>query len=371
MNATCQTALHALHLELGARMTTYANHRLPLCYKTGIIAEHLHARRNAVLFDVSHMVQVRIGGEDAALGLEQLTPSDILGLAIDSQVYTCLTNVSGGVVDDITISRRDTHVYHLVLNATRREQGLRHLRQYLPAATGVDVLEDNALLALQGPATAGVLNKWVADLDQLSFMHAKPARIGGFDCYISRCGYSGEDGFEISTPNKFAPLLARTLLEDPRVLPAGLGARDSLRLEAGLCLYGHELNEHTTPIEAGLQWVVAPVRRVNGARMGDFLGADIILKQCIKDCPTRRVGCLLSGRVPARSGATLYNEHKQRVGCISSGNFSPILKTPVAMAYVDKEFSLAGTMLQADIRNKMHPLQVASLPLVAHNYYRV
>lgn len=344
---------------------------MPLCYSEGIIAEHLHTRSNASLFDVSHMVQFRVEGEQAASGLEQLSPANLCDLPVRQQTYTFLTNESGGVVDDVMISRRTQCDFVLVANATRRKQVVAHMERYAPSSLVWHMVDTQALLSLQGPASASVMRTYIPELDRVGFMHGTLARIGGFDCYVTRCGYSGEDGFEISVDTGEAASVAQLLLSHPSVLPAGLGARDSLRLEAGLCLYGHELDEQTTPVEAGLQWAIAPARRVNGARAGGFPGADILHQQCASPPPRSRMGCLVEGRALARNGTLLYTEDGLCVAKVSSGGFSPSLQASVAMAYVDRALAAPGTMLMAEIRNKRYPLKIVTLPLVPHNYYRV
>ena len=363
--------MHALHVELGARFTDYCGYQIPLCYGTGIIAEHLHTRRRASLFDVSHMVQVRISGEGVATALERLTPCNVLELQKHSQVYGMLTNISGGVIDDMMVSRRDGPDYYLVLNASNRQRSVAHLRKYLPDSLSIDVLDDTSLLALQGPDAAKILRHWLPKLEQLPFMHGAPVRVADADCYAMRCGYSGEDGFEISAPSEVMLPVAHAILAHQEVKPAGLGARDSLRIEAGLCLCGNELDEHINPIEAGLHWVIAPARQVGGVREGGFLGAEVLLKQRPEDCPERRVGVRMLGPVPARRDNILYAENQDPVGKISSSAFSPVLDAPVAMAYVRKDWASPGTLLKTEIRGTSHELEIMPLPLVAHNYYRV
>jgi aminomethyltransferase len=360
-----RTPLYHLHVELGGKLVEFAGWALPVQYPAGIMAEHRHCRTAAALFDVSHMCQVLIRGEGAAAAFERLVPGDIAGLAEGNLRYTVFTNERGGVLDDLIAGRVPEGLF-VVANAARRELDLAHMRAALEPAHPVQELEDRALLALQGPRAAEVLGRLSADSRVPTFMQTTTAMIGGRPCRISRCGYTGEDGFEISVAAADAAALARRLLEEPEVAPAGLGARDSLRLEAGLCLYGHELTPDTTPVEARLGWTIA--RRRRQAR--DFPGADVILRQ-LADGPERQlVGIRPDGRAPAREGTEIGDPTGQRIGVVTSGGFGPTVSGPLALGYVRAEHAAPGSMLQLSIRGKPHPAKVVELPFVPHRYQR-
>jgi len=358
------TPLDTLHRELGARMVPFAGWSLPLQYE-GITKEHLWCRAHAALFDVSHMGQIAVRGEDAARALERLVPSDLLALAPGRSRYSVLTNERGGVIDDLILANDGPRGWFLVVNAARREVDLAHLRAHLPDL-GVELCEDRALLALQGPEAEAVLAAHVPGVRGLSFMDAGWFAWEGREVRISRSGYTGEDGFEISCPADAAVAFARILLADPRVRPAGLGARDTLRLEAGLCLYGHELDEETTPVEAGLSWIIGQRRREERG----FPGAEVILRQLREGPPRRLVGLRPEGRVPVREGTPLSTPAGGSAGRVTSGTFGPTVGAPIAMGYVEGRLAGPGTRLCAEVRGRRLELSVAPLPFVPHRYRR-
>ena len=359
-----RTPLHALHVELGARIVPFAGYEMPVQYPAGILAEHRHTRASASLFDVSHMGQARMHGRGAASSLETLVPVDLQGLAFGRQRYAFFTNDAGGILDDLMVTNGGDFLY-LVVNASRKANDF-ELLQHLD----LEVLSDRALLALQGPAASGVIAHLAPRLASMPFMSSDGAKIGDFTCQVSRSGYTGEDGFEISVSASDADALARLLLAQEGVAPAGLGARDSLRLEAGLCLYGHDLDETTTPAEAGLAWAIQKVRRRGGARAGNFPGADKILDQLERGAPLRRVGILPEGRAPIREGEVLYDSTGRAVGKLTSGGFGATLDAPLAMGYVERECAVPGTSLSATVRGKPRACRVSLLPFVPHRYYK-
>jgi aminomethyltransferase len=364
-SAPRRTPLHDLHVELGGKLVDFAGWSLPVQYPAGIMAEHRHCRTAAALFDVSHMCQVLIRGEGAASVFECLVPGDIAGLAEGNLRYTVLTNERGGVLDDLIAGRVPEGLF-VVANAARREFDLAHMRAAFEPAHPVEELADRALLALQGPRAAEVLGRLVPGASALGFMQTTTAMIGGRHCRISRCGYTGEDGFEISVAAADAAALASLLLDQPEVAPAGLGARDSLRLEAGLCLYGHELTPDTTPIEARLGWTIA--RRRRQAR--DFPGADVILRQLEDGTERQLVGIRPDGRAPAREGTEICDAAGQRSGVVTSGGFGPTVGGPIALGYVRAEDASPGSPQQLSIRGKLHPAKMVELPFVPHRYQR-
>jgi len=364
-----RTPLHDLHVELGARLAAFAGYALPLQYPAGILAEHRHTRTAAALFDVSHMGLIRLDGAGAAAALEHLVPSDLLALAPGHLRYTVFTNERGGVRDDLVVANRGTHL-ELVVNAATRDADLAWLRGSLPAGCEVSAPEGRALLALQGPAAAVVLGDLLPAAPALGFMQVMEAEFEGAPCTVSRSGYTGEDGFEIGLPAAAAEPFARRLLAAPPVAPAGLGARDSLRLEAGLCLYGHELDVQITPVEAALEFVIGKARRHGGARAGGFPGAEPILAQLDAGAPRRRVGLRPEGRAPVREGASLADAHGGAVGRVTSGTFGPSAGGPVAMGLVAAACAAPGTRLQARVRAGTRLVEVVRLPFVPHRYQR-
>jgi aminomethyltransferase len=360
-----RTPLYDLHLELGARMVAFAGWAMPVQYPQGILAEHQWCRAEAGLFDVSHMGQVRIEGTGAPIAFERLVPGNIVGLAPGQARYTLLTNDAGGILDDLIATRTADGLF-VVVNAGCRAADIAHLRAALEPDCRVVELTDRALLALQGPAAAGVLARRAPGCTELRFMQSAEMPIDGILCRVSRLGYTGEDGFEISVPADRAATLARTLLAAPEVRPIGLGARDSLRLEAGLCLYGHDIDRTTTPIEAGLAWTVAKRRREEGG----FPGAAVILAQLRDGPPRRRVGLRPEGRAPAREHTEIQDQSGRRIGTVTSGGFGPTVGAPVAMGYVAPAHATPGTPVQLVVRGKPLPARVVELPFVPHRYQR-
>ncbi len=364
-----QTPLHALHLELGAKMTPFAGYDLPVSYPSGVLAEHRHCRASAALFDVSHMGQVRLVGDDAAAALESLVPVDVLGLEAGRQRYAFFTNPAGGLLDDLMITRRAGDLL-LVVNGACKQADLRHLQTHIGHRCTVQPLPERALLALQGPKAAAALARLNADVGQLVFMSARAVTLAGAECYVSRSGYTGEDGFEISVPAEHAVALAKALLALPEVEPAGLGARDTLRLEAGLCLYGHDINETTTPVEAGLTWAIQKVRRAGGARHGGYPGATVIDAQLATGASTKRVGLLGLERVPVREGAPIVDAKGHKLGHVTSGTLAPSVNHPIAMAYLAANHALPNHEVYAEVRGKRQPMRVATMPFTPHRYHR-
>lgn len=359
------TPLHALHEALGARFVPFAGYQMPVQFPTGIKQEHLHTRAQASLFDVSHMGQIAVRGPAAAL--ENLVPGDIAGLAVGQQRYSVLTNDAGGIIDDLMIARLPERFF-LVVNAAFKDAVRRHLECRLGAACDVEMLDDRALIALQGPAAAQVLGAIEPALAQLSFMAVSELDVDGTPCLVSRSGYTGEDGFEIALPAAAAERFARRLLEHPVVAAAGLGARDSLRLEAGLCLSGTDIDAATTPVAASLGWVIARKYR-DGTAAARFPGAARVLDELRTGAPRVRVGLRLEGRVPLRGGSVLYDAGRE-VGVVTSGTFGPSVEHPVAMGYVERSAKAPGTQLSVSIRERTHGVAVAALPFVPHRYYR-
>jgi aminomethyltransferase len=371
-----RTPLYPLHLASGARMVPFAGYEMPVQFAAGVLREHLHTRAASGLFDVSHMGQIRLSArsgqlEDAARALERLVPQDIFSLAPGRQRYAQFTNDDGGILDDLMVANFRDHLF-LVVNAACKEADEAHLRAHLSDVCTIEQLPDRALLALQGPKAATVLSRFCAGVPDMRFMDSGPRKVASFDCFVSRSGYTGEDGFEISVASEHAEQLAKLLLTDDDVLPIGLGARDSLRLEAGLCLYGHDIDTATTPVEAALEWSIQKSRRSGSSRAGGFLGAEKILAQLDKGAPRRRVGLKPEGRAPVREGAPLFVDamSPMRIGAITSGGFGPSLNTPVAMGYLPTAFAGLGTQVFADVRGQRLPLRVATTPFVPNTYKR-
>src|SRR6476661_1001483 len=371
-----RTPLHALHAARGGKMVPFAGYEMPVQYPAGVLKEHLHTRNAAGLFDVSHMGQLALrpkSGQvaDAALALERLVPQDIVAVAPGRQRYAQFTNEDGGILDDLMVANFGDHLF-LVVNAACKAEDEAHLRAHLSEACILDSLTDRALVALQGPKAESALAKLCADVSAMRFMDAGPRRVGSFDCFVSRSGYTGEDGFEISVPAANAEALVTKLLENPDVLPIGLGARDSLRLEAGLCLYGHDIDTTTTPVEAALEWSIQKSRRNGGARAGGFPGAAKILAQLEEGAPRRRVGLKAEGRAPVREGAALFADSTstEKIGKVTSGGFGPSLNAPVAMGYLPTSLAAVGTAVFAEVRGQRLPLKVASTPFVPNTYKR-
>jgi aminomethyltransferase len=350
-----RTPLYDLHLSLGAKMVPFAGYAMPVQYPSGILAEHLQARAHAVLFDVSHMAQVRLDGAGAARALEALVPGDIAGLAPSRMRYTLFTNDTGGIIDDFMVTNRGDHL-SLVVNAAPRASDIAHLRRHVP---GVTPLPERALLALQGPEAEAVMERLAPGAGRLAFMSAANVTLDGIACHVTRSGYTGEDGFEISVPGDAAERLARRILAEPEVKPAGLGARDTLRLEAGLCLYGHDIDETTSPIEADLAWVVAKRRRAEGG----YPGAAILARQL-------SAGVGGEDRARARDDTDIVASDGRTIGRVTSGGFGPSVGGPIAMGYVETAFAAPGTKLGLVVRGTTRPARVAALPFVPHRYRR-
>jgi aminomethyltransferase len=365
-----QTPLHDLHVAHGARMVGFAGYDMPVQYPTGIITEHLHTRARAGLFDVSHMGQVRLHGAAAIAALEKLIPGDIEGLAPGRMRYSLLLNEAGGIIDDLMITRLDAGLM-LVVNAACKETDIAHLKDRLEPIITVEPLPDRALLALQGPEAAVVLARFAPGIERMPFMSAGECSIAGATCGITRSGYTGEDGFEISVANAQTVVVAETLLAEVEVAPIGLGARDSLRLEAGLCLYGHDIDATTSPIEAGLAWTISKRRRAEGG----FPAADRILRELAEGPNRRRVGIRPDGRAPAREGTLITDAAGTTVGIVTSGGFGPSVDAdgkgaPIAMGYVDPVHSAEGTALSLVVRGTPRPARIVKLPFVPTRYYR-
>ncbi len=370
-----QTPLHALHLSLGAKMVPFAGYDMPVQYPAGVLKEHLHTRSAAGLFDVSHMGQIVVKAkdgsyEDTALALEKLVPVDILGLKSDRQRYGFFTDDNGGILDDLMIANRGDHLF-VIVNAACKDRDVAHMRANL---TGCDVelIEDRALVALQGPRAEEVLAALWPDVVDMTFMDIRDALLHDVPCIISRSGYSGEDGFEISIPAAEAEQIVKALLEDPHCEPVGLGARDSLRLEAGLCLYGNDIDTTTSPIEASLEWAIQKVRRPGGTRAGGYPGAQRVEEDLAQGPVRRRVGLKPEGKAPVRAPAGLFAEDSPEspIGEVTSGTFGPSVGGPIAMGYVPASLAEPGTRVFAEVRGKYLPLTVTALPFVKPSYKR-
>lgn len=364
-----QTPLHALHLELGARMVAFAGYSMPVQYRLGVMKEHLHTRASAGLFDVSHMGQILVHGENAAQQLESLMPQALAGLAEGRQRYGFFTNDAGGLLDDLMVANRGDHLL-VVVNAACKEADIAHMRAHLDCE--VEEVTNRALLALQGPAAEGALEHLVPGVAAMRFMDVAVLDSAFGPLWVSRSGYTGEDGYEISVPAESADTFARALLAQEAVEPIGLGARDSLRLEAGLCLYGNDIDENTTPVEAALEWAIQKARRHGGAREGGFPGAKRILDELENGAPRRRVGLLPTTRAPMRAGTLLFAtpEGGEPIGHITSGAFGPSLGAPVSMGYVTREHAATGTDLFGEVRTKRLPVKVADMPFRPSTYKR-
>ena len=365
------TPLNALHVELGARMVPFAGYSMPVQYPAGLMAEHHHTRTAAGLFDVSHMGQLRLVGADAAAAFETLIPVDVIGLQAGKQRYGLLLNDEGGILDDLMFVNRGTDLF-VIVNGACKAGDIAHIQARIGQRCDVIPMPERALLALQGPQAVAALSRMVPGVEKLVFMTGGSFSWAGADLFITRSGYTGEDGFEISVHNDHAEALARALLAQPEVKPVGLGARNSLRLEAGLCLYGNDIDTTTTPVEAALNWAMQKVRRTGGARAGGFPGADTVLAQLDGTLPlTRvRVGLVATERVPVREHVKLENMDGQTVGEVTSGLLSPTLNRPIAIAYVEPDYAAAGTELFAMVRGKPVPMVVTPTPFVPTRYHR-
>jgi aminomethyltransferase len=362
-----QTPLHALHLELGAKMVPFASYDMPVQYPAGILKEHLHTREKAGLFDVSHMGQAFLSGADPARALERLTPADVIGLKDGTQRYGLLLSEKGTIKDDFMFTKLVGEApLYLVVNAGTKDGDFAYIADKLKGVAALEPRPDRALLALQGPAAGAVLERHAPDTAKLTFMKVARCTVAGAPAIVSRSGYTGEDGFEISIEAIHAERVARALLGEPEVLPIGLGARDSLRLEAGLCLYGHDIDETTDPVEANLVWSIAKRRKLDK----DFLAADKIMDRIFNGTVRKRVGIRPDGRAPARDGSEIADKAGRIIGKITSGGFGPSLNAPVAMGYVDSAFATDGTELDLIVRGKPLPARVAPMPFVPHRYRR-
>ena len=383
-SALLQTPLHNLHLRLGAKMVPFAGYAMPVQYPAGLMAEHRQCRESAALFDVSHMGQLRLVGADAAAALESLVPVDVVDLGAGKQRYAFFTNAGGGLLDDLMIVRPLPAAHatfgdlFLVVNAGCKDADTQHLRTHIGHRCAVVPMPERALLALQGPKAVDALSRLNADVAAMVFMTGGVFELAGafgtIACFVTRSGYTGEDGFEISVPADSAVTLAQALLAQPEVQPAGLGARDTLRLEAGLCLYGHDINATTSPVEAGLTWAIQKVRRPGGARAGGYPGANVIERHLGGAAPSKRVGLVGLERVPVREGTVLFDSatpgQGHKLGTVTSGTLAPTVNRPIAMAYLPQNHALPQHEVFAEVRGKRLPMQVSPMPFNPHRYKR-
>ena len=366
-----KTPLHALHLELGARMVPFAGYEMPVQYPAGLMAEHKHTRSAAGLFDVSHMGQLRLVGADAAAAFESLMPVDVVDLPVGKQRYGLLLTDEGGIIDDLMFTRREDDLF-VIVNGACKVGDIAHMQARIGSRCQVIPLPDHGLLALQGPQAVTALSRLLPGVEKLVFMSGGTFIWEKAELFITRSGYTGEDGFEISVPGDKAEALARALLAQPEVAPIGLGARNSLRLEAGLCLYGNDIDTTTTPVEAALTWAIQKVRRTGGARAGGFPGADKVMGQLDGRVPVarKRVGLKALERVPVREHTPLQDASGNTIGEVTSGLLGPTIDQPVALAYVDAALAASGTCVNALVRGKAVPMEVSALPFVPNRYYR-
>ena len=365
------TPLNALHIELGARMVPFAGYSMPVQYPMGLMAEHHHTRADAGLFDVSHMGQLRLVGPDAAAAFESLMPVDVIDLPVGKQRYGLLLTDEGTIIDDLMFVNRGTDIF-VIVNGACKARDIAHIQARIGARCQVIPMPERALLALQGPKAVDALSRMVPGVEKLVFMTGASFDWQGADLFITRSGYTGEDGFEISVGNDQVDAFARALLAQAEVKPIGLGARNSLRLEAGLCLYGNDIDTTTTPIEAGLNWAIQKVRRTGGARAGGFPGATIVLGQLDGTHPLtrKRVGLIAQERVPVREHVELQSLQGVKIGEVSSGLLGPTANVPVAMGYLDAANAVMGTVVNAMVRGKAVPMTVSAMPFVPNRYYR-
>ncbi len=366
-----KTPLHALHLELGARMVPYAGYAMPVQYPAGLVAEHRHTRAGAGLFDVSHMGQLRLVGPAAAAAFETLMPVDVIDLAPGRQRYGLLLTDDGTIIDDLMFAKRGGELF-VVVNGACKIGDIQHIHERIASRCEVLPLPDRGLLALQGPKAVDALQRVLPGVEKLVFMTGAGLQWQGADLFVTRSGYTGEDGFEISVPATQAEALARALLGQPEVKPIGLGARNSLRLEAGLCLYGNDIDTTTTPVEAALNWAIQRVRRTGGARAGGFPGSDKVLAQLdgAEPIARRRVGLVALERIPVREPTELQDTQGLRIGEVTSGLLAPSLEKPIAMGYVPPQLAACGTRVHAVVRGKIVPMEVSPMPFVPNRYYR-
>ena len=365
------TPLNDLHIELGARMVPFAGYSMPVQYPMGVMGEHLHTRAKAGLFDVSHMGQLLLSGPDAAAAFETLMPVDVIDLPVGKQRYGLLLNEAGGILDDLMFVNRGDDLF-VIVNGACKHSDIAHIQAHIGQRCTVQPLPNQALLALQGPLAVDVLKALDPSVASLVFMTGAPATLGGIEVYLTRSGYTGEDGFEISVAAANATALAKLILSDERAAPIGLGARNSLRLEAGLCLYGNDITTATTPVEAGLNWAMQKVRRTGGARAGGFLGSDIVLAQLdgTKPITRKRVGLLATQRVPVRDHTILQDLNGNTVGEVTSGLLAPTVDKAIAIGYVGIEHAAIGTTVNAVVRGKLVAMTVCAMPFTPNNYFR-
>ena len=370
-NSLLTTPLNALHLELGARMVPFAGYSMPVQYPAGLMAEHAQTRNAAGLFDVSHMGQLRLVGPDAAAAFESLMPVDVIGLGLNKQRYGLLLTDEGTIIDDLMFVNRGDHLF-VVVNGACKAGDIAHIQARIGQRCEVIPMPERALLALQGPQAVTALQRLLPGVEQLVFMTGGAFDWNGSELYITRSGYTGEDGFEISVHESQADALARALLAQPEVKPIGLGARNSLRLEAGLCLYGNDIDTTTTPVEAALNWALQKVRRTGGERAGGFPGADKVLAQLDASLPLtrKRVGLIAKDRVPVREHVELQNAAGERIGEVTSGLIGPTINQPIAIGYVEPAYAALGTPVNAIVRGKAVAMEVAAMPFVPTRYYR-
>jgi aminomethyltransferase len=369
--ALLNTPLNALHIEFGARMVPFAGYSMPVQYPMGLMAEHHHTRAEAGLFDVSHMGQLRLVGPDAAAAFESLMPVDVIDLPVGKQRYGLLLTDEGTIIDDLMFVNRGTDIF-VIVNGACKINDIAHIQARIGLRCQVIPMPERALLALQGPKAVNALSRMVPGVEKLVFMTGASFGWQGADLFITRSGYTGEDGFEISVGNDQVDAFARALLAQAEVKPIGLGARNSLRLEAGLCLYGNDIDTTTTPIEAGLNWAIQKVRRTGGARAGGFPGANIVLGQLDGTHPLtrKRVGLIAQERVPVREHVELQSLQGVKIGEVSSGLLGPTANAPIAMGYVDAANAAIGTVVHAMVRGKAVPMTVSAMPFVPNRYYR-
>jgi len=368
------TPLHALHVRLGARMVPFTGYAMPVQYPAGLMAEHKQCRESAALFDVSHMGQLQLIGADAAAALETLVPVDVVDLGVGKQRYAFFTNASGGLLDDLMITRPQPDSgfgdLFVVVNAGCKDADIRHLVTHIGHRCTVLPMPERALLALQGPLAVQALARLNPSVAQLVFMTGGVYELAGARCFVTRSGYTGEDGFEISVAAEHAVTLAEALLAQPEVQPAGLGARDTLRLEAGMCLYGHDIDETTSPVEAGLTWAIQKVRRPGGARAGGYPGAAAIEKHLGAGAPSKRIGLVGLERAPVREGTPIVDAHGRKLGSVTSGTLAPSVNQPIAMAYLPLDHALPQHEVYAEVRGKRLPMRVTPMPFHPHRYFR-
>ncbi len=382
-----KTSLYDLHIALGARMVPFAGYTMPVQYPSGLVAEHHHTRNHAGLFDVSHMGQLRLVGPDAAAAFETLMPVDVIELAVGKQRYGLLTNEAGGIIDDLMFFKVADDEIFVIVNGACKVGDIAHIQQHIGNRCQIITMPTHGLLALQGPQAVTVMARLTPGIEKLVFMTGGRFNIAGADCFVTRSGYTGEDGFEISVSAEQTEMLANALLAEPEVKPIGLGARNSLRLEAGLCLYGQDIDATTNPVEAGLGWAMQKVRRVEGARAGGYIGATNIIasqaintpasvqnepgnRQLLAKSLKKRVGLVALDRVPVREHTELQDLNGKRIGEVTSGLLAPTIDKPIAMGYVSAEFSAVGTRINAIVRGKVVAMEVASMPFVPNRYFR-